>query len=214
MKMGQVTPVAAQSRRHSDRRGASLIEACLAMALICLIFLGLYQVSRVLAARDVLNHAAARVARARTVGFDDWMVLKVARVATISNAGILLEPVYTNEAPALQAAVANDRAGVLWDRVSGLCLFRPGWRLRASPSTWEARTAGSPSTFWTIRSGTASTWMCPGDLWPPCSRFMSANATRCRYPQAAAFTPMGTFPCRGRPRLRTTTHSTSTRTHR
>ena len=116
--MGQVEDlVADHSKRPTGRSGASLIEACLAMALICLIFLGLFQVSRVLAARDILNHAAARVARARTVGFDDWMVLKVARVATIANAGIMLEPVYTNEAPALQASVANDRAGVLWDRV-------------------------------------------------------------------------------------------------
>ncbi|MBT3295499.1 MAG: hypothetical protein HN919_18775 [Verrucomicrobia bacterium] len=118
MKMGPVEDlVAAHRRRHSDRRGASLIEACLAMALICMIFLGLFQVSRVLAARDVLNHAAARVARARTVGFDDWMVLKVARVATIPNAGIMLAPVYTNEAPALQAALANDSAGAVWDNV-------------------------------------------------------------------------------------------------
>ena len=109
--------VADQSRRHTGRRGASLIEACLAMALICLIFLGLFQVSRVLAARDILNHAAARVARARTVGFNDWMVLKVARVATIPNAGRMLQPAYPNEAPALRASVANESAGVLWDRV-------------------------------------------------------------------------------------------------
>jgi hypothetical protein len=106
-----------QSKASTGRRGTSLIEACLAMALICLIFLGLFQVSRVLAARDILNHAAARVARARTVGFDDGMVLKVAHVATIPNAGRMLQPVYANEAPALQASVANDSAGVLWDRV-------------------------------------------------------------------------------------------------
>ena len=87
------------------------------MALICLIFLGLFQVSRVVAARDILNHAAARAARARTVGFDDWMVWKVARVATIANAGLMLEPAYTNEAPALQAALADDTPGDLWDQV-------------------------------------------------------------------------------------------------
>jgi len=65
----------------SNREGASLIEACLALAIICLVFLGMFQVSRVLAARDTLNHAAARAARARTVGFNRWMVLKVAQVA-------------------------------------------------------------------------------------------------------------------------------------
>ncbi len=120
MKMGPVEDlVADHSKRPTGRRGASLIEACLAMALICLIFLGLFQVSRVVAARDILNHAAARAARARTVGFDDWMVEKVVRVATIPNAGLMLAPAYTNEAPALQASLANDSAGVLWDKVLG-----------------------------------------------------------------------------------------------
>ncbi len=101
----------------SRRRGASLIEACLALALICLVFLGMFQVSRVLAARDILNHAAARAARARTVGFNTWMVFKVARVAAIPNAGRMIEPVYDNEAPDLQIAVATGSAGTLWDRV-------------------------------------------------------------------------------------------------
>lgn len=115
--MDPVAAPQAHSKDRSSRRGASLIEACLALALICLIFLGLFQVSRVLAARDTLNHAAARAARARTVGFNRWMVRKVAHVAAIPNAGRMLEPVYQNNAPHLQAAVAGDRPGVLWDRV-------------------------------------------------------------------------------------------------
>jgi len=101
----------------SRREGASLIEACLALAIICLVFLGMFQVSRVLAARDTLNHAAARAARARTVGFNRWMVTKVAQVAAIPNAGRMLEPVYDNDAPDLRAAIATERAGTVWDRV-------------------------------------------------------------------------------------------------
>ncbi|MBL7077044.1 MAG: pilus assembly protein [Kiritimatiellae bacterium] len=101
----------------SSRQGASLIEACLALAIICLVFLGMFQVSRVLAARDTLNHAAARAARARTVGFNRWMVFKVAQVAAIPNAGRMLEPVYDNDAPDLQAAIATERPGTAWDRV-------------------------------------------------------------------------------------------------
>jgi hypothetical protein len=85
--------------------------------IICLIFLGMFQVSRTLAARDTLSHSAARVARARTVGFNQWMVRKVSRVAAIPNAGYLLEPVYVNEALALQAAVAEESPGTLWDWV-------------------------------------------------------------------------------------------------
>jgi len=101
----------------SKRQGASLIEACLALAIICLVFLGMFQVSRVLAARDTLNHAAARAARARTVGFNRWMVLKVAQVAAIPNAGRMIEPVYENDAADLRVAVTTEPAGTLWDRV-------------------------------------------------------------------------------------------------
>ncbi|MDP6631176.1 MAG: TadE/TadG family type IV pilus assembly protein [Kiritimatiellia bacterium] len=101
----------------SRRQGASLIEACLALMIICLIFLGMFQVSRALAARDTLSHSAARVARARTVGFNQWMVRKVSRVAAIPNVGQMLEPLYVNENPALQAAVAEESPGTLWDWV-------------------------------------------------------------------------------------------------
>ena len=108
---------ACKAARSSQQQGASLIEACLALAIICLVFLGMFQVSRVLAARDTLNHAAARAARARTVGFNQWMVHKVARVAAIPNAGRMLEPVYDSSGPDLRAAITGERAGTVWDRV-------------------------------------------------------------------------------------------------
>lgn len=96
-----------------------MIEACLALGLICLIFLGIFQVSLLLAARDVMAHAAWRGARARTVGFNRWMVHKVTRVAAIPTAGRLVEPPFENFAPALRDALARERPGRLWDRVLG-----------------------------------------------------------------------------------------------
>jgi hypothetical protein len=106
--------------RPSDRNGRSgesLVEACLAIGLICLIFMGLFQVSLIIAARETLAHAAASGNRARTVGFNRWMVEKSVLAASIPNAGRLLEPPFENVAPLLRAEVAGQRPGSLWSRV-------------------------------------------------------------------------------------------------
>jgi len=99
------------------RRGQALIETCLAVMMLCLILFGLLQISQLFAAREVLQHAANRGARARTVGFNDFMVQKCVRVAAIPVSGRLLEPVYTNEDPALRDMLETMRAGELWDAV-------------------------------------------------------------------------------------------------
>jgi len=46
------------------------------------------------AAQDVLDYAAARGARAKTVGFNRFMVYKTIRVGAIPNAGRLLAPAH------------------------------------------------------------------------------------------------------------------------
>ena len=105
------------NRRGRVRRGQALIETCLAVMMLCLILFGLLQISQLFAAREILQHAANRGARARTVGFNDFMVQKCARVAAIPVSGRLLEPVYTHADPALRAMLATMRAGELWDAV-------------------------------------------------------------------------------------------------
>ncbi len=100
---------------ETNRSGQSLIESCLAVALICVLLLGLLQVSQLLAAKEILNHASARAARARTVGFDDWMAYKAARVAVIPNAGRLLEPVVPTGNPVLRQLIETGTAGEVWD---------------------------------------------------------------------------------------------------
>lgn len=88
--------------------------------------MGLLQISEIFAAREILNHAAARGARARTVGFNSWMVEKAIRVASIPNAGKLTSPDFDNDDIALQQMVVNLRPGELWEQA-----------LRASPSSLQ-----------------------------------------------------------------------------
>jgi hypothetical protein len=96
-----------------SRDGQSLIETCAALALICLIFTALLQIADLFAAREVLKHAAARGVRAKTVGFNWWMVEKTIRVASIPNAGKMIVPDYDAARPALSAMLADQTAGHL-----------------------------------------------------------------------------------------------------
>lgn len=107
-------------RRFGPREGQSLVESCLMICLIALIFAGLFQISQIFAAREVLYHAAARGARAKTVGLNWWMVEKAIRVASIPNAGRLVAPSFVNQDAALEQMVQTLRPGTLWQRVLGI----------------------------------------------------------------------------------------------
>ena len=74
------------------RRGQAMIETVLAVLFITFVFFGLFQLSQMLTARILLDHAAARAARAKAVGFNAFMCRKAARVATIPIAGRRLWP--------------------------------------------------------------------------------------------------------------------------
>lgn len=97
--------------------GQSLIEACLALLILCLVFMGFFQVSQLIAARQVLYHAAARGARAKMVGLNRFMVDKAIRVAAIPNAGRMIQPDIANEDDALREWLETETAGGVWDRV-------------------------------------------------------------------------------------------------
>lgn len=72
--------------------GQALIESCLVIALICLILVGLFQLSQLYSAKEIVSYACARGARAKTVGFNDFMVIKAVFVGTIPNAGKMTFP--------------------------------------------------------------------------------------------------------------------------
>jgi hypothetical protein len=103
----------------TTRDGQSLIETCLAMLVICVVFAGLMQISQIFAAREILQHAAMRGARAKTVGFNQWMVKKVVRVASIPNAGKMLTPQFDNTDASLERLIATNTPGGLWMSVLG-----------------------------------------------------------------------------------------------
>ena len=64
-----------------------MIETVLAVLFVTFVFLVLFQLSHLVTGKILLDHAAARAARARAVGFNEFMCLKSARVAMISVAG-------------------------------------------------------------------------------------------------------------------------------
>ncbi len=107
----------ARPRRNTrrGREGQSLVETCLAMGMICLIFMGMFQISQLFAAQEILNYAASRAARAKTVGFNHGMVTKAARVAAIPNSGRLVEPIVENIDQGIRQAINTLNSGELWD---------------------------------------------------------------------------------------------------
>ncbi len=88
--------------------------------------MGLLQISEIFAAREILNHAAARGARCKTVGFNWFMVEKSVRVASIPNAGKMLTPAFENTDTALRTMVETMKPGELWEET-----------LRATPSSLQ-----------------------------------------------------------------------------
>ena len=104
-----------------------MIESLVMMLVICLLFFGLFQLAHGFANREILRHAAARAARARTVGFNHWMVTKVMRAAAIPNAGRMLQPQETFADTSLRNAVATLGPGALWD-----------WSLATTPDAARA----------------------------------------------------------------------------
>ena len=74
------------------RRGQAMVETVLAVLIVSAVFFGLFRLSRLLTGKILLEHAAMRVARARAVGFNDFMCRKTARVSVIPVAGNRLWP--------------------------------------------------------------------------------------------------------------------------
>jgi len=69
-----------------------MIETVIAVLIVTCSFLALFRLSHMLTGKILLEHAAMRVARARAVGFNDFMCVKAARVAVIPAAGKRLWP--------------------------------------------------------------------------------------------------------------------------
>lgn len=111
-----LTPDSTRAVKESCLRqdGQSLIEACLAIFVISLIFTGVYQVSRIYIAKELLANAANRSARAEAVGFNHFMATKAAKVAVIPSSGPLNNREFNGFDPIIDNAARSMGPGELW----------------------------------------------------------------------------------------------------
>lgn len=77
-------------RNRARFAGQAYLETLIVILVLLVCLFGILQAALSLGGRDVLHHAAARAARAKSVGFNDWMAEKAARVAAIPVSGKLL----------------------------------------------------------------------------------------------------------------------------
>ena len=61
--------------------------------------MGFFQLAQLFMAQEILDYAAGRGARARAVGFNDFMVTKTVRIGAIVNAGALTVPERSDGGP-------------------------------------------------------------------------------------------------------------------
>ena len=60
----------------APRSGQAVMETFIVVLVVGVLLFGLLQTAVVFSGREVLHHAAARAARARAVGFNEWMAFK------------------------------------------------------------------------------------------------------------------------------------------
>jgi hypothetical protein len=90
----------------------------MAKLVICLIFAGLMHVSQKFSASEIVQHAATSGVRAKTVGFNKWMVQKVINVASIPNSGAMLTPGYKHTED-LSGTMRRTTPGGFWSSAVG-----------------------------------------------------------------------------------------------
>ena len=69
------------------RSGQAMVESAIAMLAALLVFLALFGLSDQIRAKLLVENAAVKCARARAVGYNDFMLRKIARLATMPAAG-------------------------------------------------------------------------------------------------------------------------------
>jgi len=73
-----------------QRSGQALLESLLVILITGVVLFGVLQIAVMYTGREILQHAASRGARARSVGFNRWMVEKTVNAAAIPNSGMTL----------------------------------------------------------------------------------------------------------------------------
>jgi len=124
-----------------------MIESVIVIMASCLFFFAMFQYSHLLTAKLVLEHSAARAARARTVGLNHWMVEKSARAAAIPVSGKCLTELEGEPETGVAAILSRGSPGRIWNA-----------SLRASPRSARAQIerARIPDYMDSINSPTSS----------------------------------------------------------
>lgn len=103
------------------RRGQAMVEGVLGIILVSLILFISIHILRMMIAKILLDHAAARAARARAVGFNDFMCQKSSLVAIIPAAGVRTLPFsISDEATRIPLFLASDS----WEKANGILDYK------------------------------------------------------------------------------------------
>ena len=99
------------------RRGQSMVEGMLGIIFVSFVLFVSIYIVRMLTARILLDHAAARAARARAVGLNDFMCEKSSLVALIPVSGRRALPFeISEEAERIPLFLASDS----WEKANGI----------------------------------------------------------------------------------------------
>lgn len=81
------------------RCGQAMVETTIAMIAILIMFLALFNLTDLIRTKLLVENAAVKCARARAVGYNDFMLRKIARLATMPVAGECLTPSEYGDGP-------------------------------------------------------------------------------------------------------------------
>lgn len=138
------------------RGGQAMVETVIAVLIVTFAFLALFRLSQLLTGKIMLEHAAMRVARARVVGFNDFMCRKAARVAVIPAAGRRLWPADGEE---FDSSMELARISIYMNTPNGAVangvMEYDGWRkMKVDPGTGDGSRV-SMETDWFDLEGEA-----------------------------------------------------------
>lgn len=75
-----------------SKSGQVMVETTIAMIVVLIVFLALFNLSDLMRTKLLVENASVKCARARAVGYNDFMLRKIARLSTMPAAGRCLTP--------------------------------------------------------------------------------------------------------------------------